>query len=304
MTSACRLNDVSCRIGNKQILDHISLEIPRGDIIGILGPNGAGKTTLLSLMTGLRRHSAGEITVLGARLPVKGGSLRRRIGVVLQDTALYEELTTFENLRFSASLYDVANARRRIGEVLELLMLSDRSNQIVRTLSGGLRRRIAIARALLHDPELLIIDEPTLGVDVEARHAIWSHLRVLRAKGRTVVVATNYLDETQALCDTVAVLRAGELLAVESPEALVTRTGNCLDVECGEQAGRSIAEALGSLAGISRIDQVPSGLSVFLHGETMPREMMNVILGIADIEGFRVRPPDLAEVFRTLEDSL
>ena len=302
MPSACRLSDVSCRIAEKQILEKISLEVERGDIIGILGPNGAGKTTLLSLLTGLRRHSAGVIVVLGETLPVRGGALRQRIGVVLQDTALYEELSTLENLKFSASLYNVPDAGRRIQDVLELLMLSDRAGQIVRTLSGGLRRRIAIARALLHDPELLIIDEPTLGVDVEARHAIWSHLRVLRARGRTIVVATNYLDEVQALCDSVAVLREGRLLAVDSPEALVTRTGNCLDVECGEQAGRSIAEALGGFAGVSRIDQVPSGLSVFLRGETMPRDMMSVILGTADIEGFRVRAPDLAEVFKSLED--
>ena len=298
---ALSLEDVTCQIGRRTVLEGVTLEIKRGQIAGILGPNGAGKTTLLGLVTGLRRASSGNVVVLGERLPVAGGKLRRRIGVVLQETALYEELTTAENLRFAASLYDVRDAKRRIGEVLALIGLSDRADEVVSTLSGGLRRRVAIARSLLHDPELLVIDEPTLGVDVEARHAIWSHLRVLRAAGRTVLVATNYLDEAQALCDTVAVLRAGQLVAYETPDALVTRAGRVLDVECDIATGRIVAEGLAGVDGILRIDETPSGLSIFLGGDVVPDQIVRRVLAMASIGGFRIRAADLAEVFRALE---
>jgi len=301
MNAAIQFTDVSCKIGNKNILSNITLEIKQGDITGILGPNGAGKTSLLSLTIGLRKHTQGEITILGERLPVRGGKLRQRIGVVLQETALYEELTTFENLQFSASLYNLHDAKQRIAEVLELLMLAERSGQIVRTLSGGLRRRIAIARALLHHPELLIIDEPTLGVDAEARHAIWSHLRLLKSKGTTVVAATNYLDEAQALCDQVAVLRSGKLLTFEAPDKLLARIGGCIDVECEDQARQSITEVLGNVTGVLRINEMPGGLTVFLQREALAKGVINLIIQNVQIEGFRVRAPDLAEVFKALE---
>jgi ABC-2 type transport system ATP-binding protein len=301
MNPAIHLSNVSCTIGKKSVLKAISFDIKQGEVSGVLGPNGAGKTSLLSLLTGLRKHTSGEIVILGERRPVRDSRLRRRIGVVLQETALYEELTTFENLRFAASLYDVPDVKQRIGEVLDLLMLTERSHQVVSTLSGGLRRRIAIARALLHRPDLLIIDEPTLGVDVEARHAIWSHLRLLRANGTTVVVATNYLDEVQALCDTVAVLREGQLLTFETPDVLLARAGNCLDVECADEVKSAIEKLLSDVTGVLGTTPLPGGLTIFIRREAVAKELINIILHNVQIEGFRVRYPDLAEVFKSLE---
>lgn len=303
MTAAIQLHHDSCAIGRTPILRDISVEIHAGEIAGILGPNGAGKTTLLSLLNGLRRHSAGSITVLGSPLPMHGNALRRRIGVVLQDNALYEELSAEENLQLSAALYAVTDAKRHISRVLDLLQLTGCARQMVRTLSGGMRRRVAIARALLHEPELLIIDEPTLGVDVEARHAIWSHLRLLKSRGQTVVVATNYLDEAQALCDTVLVLRAGRLLTVETPAALIARTGSCLDVACTAPAGQAITAALAGIASVLRVDVTPSGVSVFLDGTAEPEPIMRRVLEQARIDGFRHRAPDLVEIFQALEPS-
>ncbi len=298
---AVRFEEMTYRIGKRIILDHVSLTMKRGDITGILGPNGAGKTTLLSAMMGLRQPSSGMITVFNEPLSRHTRALRQRIGVVFQETALYDELTTFENLRFAASLYHVPAAGQRIEEVLALLSLSERANERVRSLSGGLRRRVAIARALLHAPDLLIIDEPTLGVDVEARHAIWSHLRYLKSSGTTIAVATNYLDEALALCDTVAVLRAGRLLLSEKPQALVAYAGSCLDIECSSTAGEAIALALTASEGILRIDQTSTGLSIFLNGNSIPDEVMRRILQISAVTGFRIRSADLAEVFRALE---
>ena len=209
--------------------------------MGLLGKNGAGKTTLLSLISGLRSHTSGEINVLGEKMPTHAAEFRRKMGFVLQENALYEELTIFENLKFSASLYDVQNSRKRILEVLEILGLSDRRDQVVSTLSGGLKRRTAIARAFLHDPELFIIDEPTLGVDADARHAFGLTFGFSDQESKTVIVATNYLDEALALCDRVAVLGEGALLAIEEPRELVRRTGSCIDVECDEQTAKKIA---------------------------------------------------------------
>lgn len=305
LTSALSFNEVSCKLSGKIILDRVSLEIQQGAIVGILGPNGAGKSTLLSLALGLRKHSAGEITVLGTTLPRNIEKVRQRIGVVLQDTALYEELTTFENLRFSASLYNVTNVKQRIAEVLDLLMLAPRAHDLVKTLSGGLKRRVAIARALLHNPELLIIDEPTLGVDVEARHAIWSHLRLLKSQGHTTVVATNYLDEAQALCDRVAVLKDGKLMACETPENLIARAGQCLDVECREEVANAIAENLcQNAAGVLRVDRVPGGLTVVLPGEAVSSDVVKIVMQNSQISGFRLRAPDLVEVFKSLDKNI
>ncbi len=298
---AVQFSEVSYKIGEKKILDGITFDITHGEVAGVLGLNGAGKTTLLSLITGLRRQASGNVVVLGERLPRKGSQLLRRIGVVLQETALYEELTTFENLRFSAALFDVQQPQQRIKEVLSLLMLDDRAHQIVSTLSGGLRRRVSIARALLHKPELLIIDEPTLGVDAEARHAIWSHLRLLKAQGTTIVVATNYLDEVQALCDTVAVLRAGRLLTFESTETLLARAGNCIDLEYADEDRSSLTQVISDEEGVISISSIPGGVTIFIKRETQAKDLINRIMQAVRVEGFRVRAPDLAEVFKSLE---
>ena len=297
---AVEFADVTCRIGTRTVLEHINLTIPRGSVAGILGANGAGKTTLLGAVSGLRPAASGTVMVLGARQPEEGMALRRRMGVVFQETALHDELTTTENLEFAASLYDLANPKERIGEVLDLLGLADRARERVGRLSGGLRRRVTLARALLHDPELLIIDEPTLGVDVEARHTLWAHLRLLRAGGTTVIVSTNYLDEALALCDTVSVLRGGRVLVTDTPAALVAHAGSGLDVECTGEAGADIARALTGTAGVLRVTPTPSDVTVFLSGDSVPEEIIKQVLAAATIQGVRLRGADLAEVFHAL----
>ena len=291
--------DVYCRISGREILKGITLDIRRGEIMGILGRNGAGKSTLLSLISGLRNHSSGEVSVLGERMPSHLTDFRRRMGFVLQEDALYQELTVLENLRFSASLYNVQNSRERIKEVLETLGLSDRRDQVVSTLSGGLKRRTAIARAFLHDPELFIVDEPTLGVDADARHAVWTYLRLLRSRKRTVIVATNYLDEALALCDRVAVLEAGRLLAIEEPRELVKRTGSCIDIDCDEQTAKHIASEVKDTEHVIRVDLTLSGISLFLAKGAKPDEVLRKFTEHGGVEGFRMRAPDLSEVFKS-----
>jgi len=294
-----QFSDVTSRISGKTILREITLDIRRGEIMGILGRNGAGKTTLLSLISGLRNHVSGRITVLGERMPSHRSEFRRRMGFVLQEDALYQELTVRENLEFSASLYGVSDPQGRILEVLNLLGLSERRDQIVGTLSGGLKRRTAIARAFLHDPELFIIDEPTLGVDADARHAVWAYLRLLRSRDRTVIVATNYLEEALALCDRAAVLEGGKLLTVEEPSELVKRAGSCIDIECDEKTAKRIASNVSYVKQIVRVELTLSGVSLFLAKGANPEEVMPGFSQYGSIRGFRLRAPDLMEVFKS-----
>jgi ABC-2 type transport system ATP-binding protein len=300
---AVSFDKVSYSVGNRLVLNDISLTVEHNHIAGVLGPNGAGKTTLLSLMTGLIRASGGSITVLGKQLP-GDTAFRSRIGMVLQETALYEELTVFETLRFAASLYGVPSPQTRIAEVLELIGLTERRNDLVRILSGGLRRRVGIARALLHTPELLIIDEPTLGVDATARHAIWEHMRLLRSLRTTIIVATNYLDEAQALCDVVSVLSSGKLVLTETPDQLIARGGCCLDIDCQEASAALIAGALNDEADILRIERTARGIAVFVDSKTIPDQIIHTVLQTAPIDSFRFRNADLAEVFQALKGSV
>jgi ABC-2 type transport system ATP-binding protein len=217
-----------------------------------------------------------------------------------QETALYDEVTAVENLRFAAALYGVARPEARIAEMLEVVGLTSRARDVVGRFSGGMQRRLAIARALLHDPQLLILDEPTVGVDVEARHQIWRHIRSLRAGGRTVLLTTNYLDEAEALCDRVAILRAGVAVAEDTPAALAARTGRCLEIECDEKNGGIVAALFAQRPGVLRIEPSEVGVRLYLRPEVAPEDLVHEARTACEVAGFRTRAPDLVEVFRAL----
>jgi ABC-2 type transport system ATP-binding protein len=297
---AVEVADVVCQFGRIRALDGVSLRVTAGTVVGVVGPNGAGKTTLIDVICGLVRPSRGTVRVLGQAVTGNTGAIRARIGVLPQETALYDEVTAWQNLRFAAALYGVGDPDTRIARVLELVGLRERSRDIVRGFSGGMQRRLAIARALLHEPTLLILDEPTVGVDVEARHQIWAHIRSLRAGGRTVVLTTNYLDEAEALCDRVAILRAGALVAEDTPAALVAQTGRCLELTCWDQDAAELSVALRSYPGILRVEVVDFGLRLYVAVGTNPEDIVRAARTIRAVEGFRTRSPDLVEVFRSL----
>jgi ABC-2 type transport system ATP-binding protein len=291
---------VTCKFGAVRALDDVSLRVLAGTVVGVVGPNGAGKTTLIDVICGLTRPSDGRIQVFGEDITANKPSLRARIGVLPQETALYEDVTAQRNLRFAAALYGVPNADSRIAKLLEIVGLSGRTHDIVRGFSGGMQRRLAIARALLHDPSLLILDEPTVGVDVEARHQIWSYIRSLRASGRTVVLTTNYLDEAEALCDRIVILRSGKVVAEDTPSALAARTGRCLELECWEQSAATLRDNLGQGQGILHAEVVDFGVRLYLAADTNPEDVLRAARSICPVEGFRTRSPDLVEVFRSL----
>jgi ABC-2 type transport system ATP-binding protein len=221
MSSAIAVRDLRKTYGELQALRGITFDVRRGEVFGVLGPNGAGKTTTVEILEGYRARDGGSVEVLGFDPAGAPRALRERIGVVLQQSELWSMLTVREVHRMFAGYYP---APRDIDEVIELVGLDEKRNARVKTLSGGQKRRLDLGIALVGDPELVFLDEPTTGFDPAARRAAWEMIRSLRALGKTVLLTTHYLDEAQQLADRVAVLRAGEIVRIGSPSELTETT--------------------------------------------------------------------------------
>ncbi|MFW9852479.1 MAG: ABC transporter ATP-binding protein, partial [Candidatus Thorarchaeota archaeon] len=211
------ITNLTKKYGERIVLDEISLNI--GDeIFGLLGPNGAGKTTIVNILCGLLKRDSGEIFVAGLD-PIKNpGAVRKKIGLVAQETALYEYLTAKENLVFHARFYGVPRSERekRIQEALELAQLKDRANERVSKFSGGMKRRLALTRSLIHDPEILILDEPSLGIDVQNRNEIWNRILELKEdQNKCILLTTNYMDEADRLSDRCAIIDNGRIITLD-----------------------------------------------------------------------------------------
>ncbi|KRA38008.1 MULTISPECIES: ABC transporter ATP-binding protein [unclassified Nocardioides] len=206
--------------GELVAVDGVSLEVADGEFVGVLGPNGAGKTTLLEMIEGLRRPDGGEVHVLDEPVWPRNAGLRPRIGVQLQASSFFERLTTREQIRTFASLYGVGSGPA--DEWLERVGLTDKVDTRVEDLSGGQAQRLSIACALVHDPEVVFLDEPTAALDPQARRNLWDLLASINDSGRTVVLTTHYMDEAEALCDRVAVMDHGRILRFETPAVLIS----------------------------------------------------------------------------------
>ena len=200
-------------------VDHISFEVSAGEIFGFLGPNGAGKTTAIMMLTTLLRPSDGRATVCGLDISKEQGAIRRKIGVVFQDHTSDDWLTGREYLKLHAGIYDVNNDR--VDDLLELFDLKRWEGSVIKEYSSGMRRRLEIARGLIHNPRVLFLDEPTLGLDVQTRQRIWDHIESLRSdEGLTVFLTTHYMDEADKLCDRIAIIDHGQIVAIGTPDEL------------------------------------------------------------------------------------
>ena len=211
------------RFGSREAVRDLDLEIPQGGCFGFLGPNGAGKTTTLRMILGLCRPSAGSLEVLGLPVPERLREIRARVGVVPQSDNQDPDFTVEENLQVYARYFGLKppQVRGRIDEMLEFLELGDRRDARIRELSGGIKRRLSIARALINDPELIILDEPSTGLDPQVRHLIWTRLRQLKAAGKTLLLTTHYMDEAERLCDDLVVMDHGRVIMRGAPRALI-----------------------------------------------------------------------------------
>lgn len=220
-SSGIVINEITRKFGNFVALDAVSMNIGRGEIFGLLGPNGAGKTTLLNIMCGLSQPTEGEIVIFGMTFKDHRNDIRKLLGYVPQETALYEHLTAEENLMFHARFYGVDASQRKImvDKALHLAQLESRRKSKVKEFSGGMKRRLAIVRSLIHDPGLLMLDEPSLGIDVQSRVEIWDRIKEMKDE-RTIIITTNYMEEADYLCDRVAILDHGRLIALGSPDEL------------------------------------------------------------------------------------
>jgi ABC-2 type transport system ATP-binding protein len=205
----------------KEALKGIDLDIPRGSIFGLLGPNGAGKSTFINILAGLVRKTEGAVTVWGFDIDKEPRETRASIGVVPQEINMEVFFTPKESLEIQAGLYGVPKDKRRTDEILAALGLSDKANAYVRMLSGGMKRRLLVAKAMVHAPPVLILDEPTAGVDIELRKQLWDYVLGLHAQGVTIVLTTHYLEEAQELCDRIAIIHHGAVVACEPTERLI-----------------------------------------------------------------------------------
>jgi ABC-2 type transport system ATP-binding protein len=277
--SAIAVRGLRKTYGALEAVRGIDFEVERGEVFGLLGPNGAGKTTTVEILEGYRKRDGGEVEVLGTDPARAGGDWREQIGVVLQSSAMYETLTPAEMLRLFAGYY---REPRPVDEVIELVGLQEKRGERVRRLSGGQRRRLDLGLALIGDPELIFLDEPTTGFDPAARRRAWETIRGLRGLGKTILLTTHYLDEAERLADRVAVLAHGQIVASGTPAEL---TGSVPDTEIRyRENGREV---------------------VLETGE--PTRVLNELTGRAlaegrELEGLVVQRPSLEEVYLSLTE--
>jgi ABC-2 type transport system ATP-binding protein len=284
-------------------VDGVSLRAGAGEIIGLLGPNGAGKTTTVSMIAGLVRPDSGTVEIEGRRLSGDTDPNKRRIGLVPQDLALFDELTAQANLQLFAALYDLdgAAARRAIGEALELVGLADRAQDRVKNYSGGMKRRLNLAAALLHDPQILLLDEPTVGVDPQSRNSI---LETVGRLGIAVLYTTHYMEEAARLCDRIGIIDDGRLVAEGTAEMLIATHGgkDKVHLSCDGESFDELSAACLELDNVHDVHEHEGNLELTTdHGPAV----LSAVVAVAsrhgvDLTGVEVRAPNLEDVFLTL----
>jgi ABC-2 type transport system ATP-binding protein len=287
------------RYGEIEAVRGIDLSVMPGEIFGFLGPNGAGKSTTISMLCTLLRPTSGRAAVAGYDVVRDPGAVRTQIGLVFQDPALDEQLTARENLEFHAFLYDVPRAIRtqRINEVLAMVELADRAASKVLTFSGGMKRRLEIARGILHSPEVLFLDEPTRGLDPQTRRLIWDYLRELRRReGITIFMTTHYMDEAE-FCDRIAIIDMGRIVALGTPDELKARVGGDVITIATTDNATSAAE-LGSKFGLTpAVDNGTLRIEVSDGAALIPRLVRDLS---AQVTAVTLRRPSLDDVFLKL----
>lgn len=272
------------RYGNKAVVDGLDMRVEKGQIYGFLGPNGSGKTTSIRMLCGLLTPDAGEGECLGMNILTQAQLIKRRVGYMTQRFSWYEDLSIAENLTFAARLYGVPNVTATVASALDRLGLTERRQQLAGTLSGGWKQRLALAASLLHEPDLLLLDEPTAGVDPKARREFWEHIHNLTADGMTVLVSTHYMDEAER-CHRLAYIAMGKLLVEGTPTEVLAHVG--LETVIVDGANAQQRKELGQLDCVEQA--VPFGTSVHLSA-TRGQRLHAAVSAYAEREGLRWKP--------------
>lgn len=302
MTAVVEAHGLTKRFGDRVAVDDVGFTIDTGETFGLLGPNGAGKTTTISMLCGLLERDGGNVSVDGHRVDVDTPDARRAIGYVPQDLAIYPDLTARENLSFFGRLYGLERdqATRRIDEILEVVGLRDRADDRTDEYSGGMKRRLNIGIGLLHSPRLLVLDEPTVGVDPQSRNAILASVEQLSDAGMAVLYTTHYMEEAERLCDRVGIIDQGHIIAEGTRRELVRTVGE-RDRISFEVAGFP-GSVIGALEQIDRVDEVSTrenGIEVIVDGagEVLAKLIEVISANGVAIRGVEVVEPDLEAVF-------
>jgi ABC-2 type transport system ATP-binding protein len=293
MGTALAVDDIHMTYGELRAVNGVSFTVSEGEFFGILGPNGAGKTTTLEIAEGLREPVSGSVLLLGESPWPRNMRLLPKIGVQLQASAFFEKLTAREQLQTFGALYGVKS--QRVNEMLELVGLTDKASTPEAKLSGGQRQRLSIACALVHDPDIVFLDEPTAALDPQARRNLWDVLREIQARGKTIVYTTHYLDEAEILCDRVAIMDHGKILAMDTPARLVRDLDAATHVIL-ERGSLAAADAK-ALPGAEEVTEDEASLTISTH---TPAPLLSALAERGTLDGLQVRTATLEDVFLNL----
>src|SRR5579885_3584113 len=297
-----RIQDLYVSYGEVKAVKGVSFEIYEGECFGLLGPNGAGKTTTLSCLEGLKKPDSGTIMVEGLDAVSDSVKIKQMMGVQLQDTTLFPDLTCTELVELYASFYNVFLNRKQILSYLEKFDLQEKARSRAKELSGGQRQRLALALAVAHDPRIVVLDEPTTGLDPQARRGIWDSIRQMQREGRTVILTTHYMEEAEVLCKRIGIIDHGKILALDTPHALTSSVGEASTLSADIELEDKHIEQVKALAGVTSVSYVGGRLDI---QTTQPQQTLTDLQVIAvsagqSLRDVNIRQPNLEDVFLSM----
>jgi len=304
MKMLANMKNVVKRYGDLVALDHLDLDIKEGEILGLLGPNGAGKTTAIRSLCGLIPIDSGEITVFGQSQNINNLSIKRQMGIVTQEISVFKDLSTIENLRYFGGLYGMRGAEleSNVARVLEFIGLADRAKNRPSTFSGGMQRRLNIGCALVHHPRLVIMDEPTVGIDPQSRNHILDSVRKIAAEGTTVIYTSHYMEEVQAICNRISIMDAGRVIAGGTIDELVGRISHEDTIRLtAAMASPALTEDIRAISGVKNVTLTGNDYLIISGADSGNlNRIMEVAMRHGGIANITADKPNLEDVFLTL----
>ena len=296
------IRDLYVSYGEVKAVNGVSLEITEGECFGLLGPNGAGKTTTLSCLEGLKKPDSGSITVEGLDAINDSVKVKQMMGVQLQDTTLFPDLNCAELVELFASFYNVFLDRKQILVYLERFDLQEKAKAKAKQMSGGQRQRLALALAVAHDPRIVVLDEPTTGLDPQARRGLWDSIRHMRSEGRTVILTTHYMEEAETLCGRVGIIDQGKILALDTPHSLTSALGDASTLSTDVELEEEQIEKVKTLQGVTSVAYADGQLEIQTsQSQQTLADLQLIAVGAGrSLRNINIRQPNLEDVFLSM----